>query len=155
MNSLIPAGGRKFIFDIIPRLQARIAQLVWQLVMGQTAWVSNPGWGQDFPRPSRLALGPTQPPIKWVLGLPQGYSGWSMVLTTHPHRSDEVKERVELSTPLLQFTFTIPRMALWPTQNLKRARTEWESHLWLPSNADIINVSCCTLTPLRKYCKGG
>jgi len=28
-------------------------------------------WEQDFLHPSRLALGPTQTPIQWVLGLSQ------------------------------------------------------------------------------------
>ena len=29
-------------------------------------------WGRDFSYLSRLALGPTQPPVQWVLGLSQG-----------------------------------------------------------------------------------
>jgi len=32
---------------------------------------SNPGWDEIF-RQSRPALGPTQPPVKWVPGLSQG-----------------------------------------------------------------------------------
>jgi len=36
-----------------------------------------------------------------------------------------LKIKVKLSIPLLQFTFTftIPRLALWPTQNLRWALT--------------------------------
>ena len=29
-------------------------------------------WGRDYPHPSRPALGLTQPPVQWILGLSQG-----------------------------------------------------------------------------------
>jgi len=42
-------------------------------------------WGRDFPHLSRPALGPTQPPAQWVLGLsPGAKSGRGVTLTPHP-----------------------------------------------------------------------
>jgi hypothetical protein len=32
-------------------------------------------WGRDFPHLSRPAMGPTQPPVQWILGLSQGQLG--------------------------------------------------------------------------------
>jgi hypothetical protein len=50
------------------------AQSVQQLATGQTVRRLNPVGRQDFPRLSKPALGPTQPPIKWMHGYCQGYS---------------------------------------------------------------------------------
>ena len=63
-------------------------------------------WGQEFPQPSRLALGPTQPPVQWVLGLYQVYSGQRIVLTSHPPSNDEVKEKSIAIPPLPMWAFT-------------------------------------------------
>jgi len=43
------------------------------------------GGGRDFPHLSRPALGPTQPPVQWVPGLPRGVkSGRGVTLTPDP-----------------------------------------------------------------------
>ena len=61
-------------------------------------------WGLDFPHPSRLALGPTQPPIRWVKRSGRGVD--------HQHPSSaEVKEKVELY-------FHSPSGSLWIVQVL-------------------------------------
>jgi hypothetical protein len=51
---------------------------------------SNPGWDEIF-RPSRLTLGPTQPPLQCVPCLSREVkSGRGVLLTTHPFLSAAV-----------------------------------------------------------------
>jgi hypothetical protein len=54
-------------------------------------------WGTDFPHPSRPA--PGVHPASYTMGtgsLSRGYSGRSVVLTTHPIQGWDFKERVPL-----------------------------------------------------------
>jgi hypothetical protein len=53
-------------------------------------------WGRDFPHLSRLALGPTQPPVQWVQGLSRGKERPGRDADPSPPSSAVGHERVEL-----------------------------------------------------------
>jgi hypothetical protein len=55
-------------------------------------------WGQDFPQTARLTLGPTQPPIQWVVGLFQGVEQPGHGIDHLPPFSAEIKEKVNCTS---------------------------------------------------------
>ena len=76
--------------------------------MATDYYLDGPGiesrWGEIF-RPSRPALGPTQPPVEWELGpSPEVKYGRGVLLTTHP-----------LLVPRSWKSRAIPLPALWAT----------------------------------------
>jgi len=73
-------------------------------------WIES-WWGQDFLHLSRPALGPTQPPVQWVLGLAQGVKS-CRVMTLTPHPLLVPWSRKSGAIPLL------PLWAVWPVQSL-------------------------------------
>jgi hypothetical protein len=50
----------------------QVTQSVSRLAMGWTVRDRIPVGGEIFLHTSRLSLGPTQPPVQWVLGLSRG-----------------------------------------------------------------------------------
>ena len=76
-------------------------------------WLDGPGieswWGRDVPHLSRLALGPTQPPVQWVPSLFPGVERPGRGVDHPPLSSAEVKESVE---QYLSFLFRHS----WPVQ---------------------------------------
>jgi hypothetical protein len=77
----------------IVQLWAAIAQSVRVTRYGMEGPRIESRWGRDFPQPSRPALGPHQPPRRWVPGLSRGLSGRGVALTTHTHTAPRLKEK--------------------------------------------------------------
>lgn len=66
-------------------------------------------WEQDFPHLSRLAMRPTQLPVRWVPEVKQPRRG-----INHPYPYiTEIKERVELYLYLYLFLFYFAGIELW------------------------------------------
>jgi hypothetical protein len=112
------------------------------IAMGWTIWGSNPGCDHIFvfPKMSRLALGPTQPPIQRTpMFFHRGSSGWGVNLTTCLHLVLRVKNEWS-STSSTLYAFV---MCTWTSSFY----LSWFKVVWLKYELWILNTSiehyCC------------
>ena len=84
--------------------------VAWNSVVGlATSWTvrrSNPGGGRDIPHPSRLAVGPTQPPVQWLLVPFLRVHDRGVALSTHFHLASRLKSRA------------FPLLPSWPSRQV-------------------------------------
>jgi hypothetical protein len=86
-----------------------IVTCYWLGSLGVESW-----WGQDFLHPSRLALGPTQPPTWWVLSLFPGVL-WPVHGINHPPSSGtKFKGKLGLSVYSLSGSVVWVPEIKWP-----------------------------------------
>jgi hypothetical protein len=105
-------GGGGGGFYCVSKDKTNLDRSAYRFATGWTVRGLNPGGGRGFPHSSRLALGPTQRPIKWVPGVKRPGRVVYHLLPS----SAEVKARVELylcsffgtSWPVLGRTLPLP-----------------------------------------------
>jgi len=86
-------------------------------------------WGRDFLHLSRPALGPTQPPVQWVPGLPGVKSGRGVTLTPHP-----------LLEPWSWKSRAIPLLPLWASRPVQSLSACTRGALYLYTSITLYHV---------------